>query len=327
MMFEKLEKARLDVAPSKRASGNVLFALHCAAMLILTSCGAFCKWGLFAFFGGWRLLNSGFVMISRSFTSWVWYGDITMRSLFLDMIMRANYKNGVLCGTTIERGQFVSSIRKLAKENNLSVGQVRTGVGRLKKCGELTCQQTRKGTLFTLVNYDNWTGATQQHMPPELGEYDDFQEEATQQRTPNDTPNDTPANIPLTGEIDGFQRMSDTQFDTPNDTQYKESLRKINNPPYNPPRGGRGASGFLNREEAVARIESLTPDEGLQQAAIDWLDMRLANKKRVTERALILTFSKLHKLASSAPEAVQIFEQSTINGWAGIFPVKGGAGR
>lgn len=51
-MFEKPEKARLDVAPSKRASGNVLFASHCTAMLILTSCGAFCKWGLFAFLGG-----------------------------------------------------------------------------------------------------------------------------------------------------------------------------------------------------------------------------------------------------------------------------------
>lgn len=51
-MFSELKKARLDVAPSKRASGNVLFALRCTAMLILTFCGALCKWGLFGFFGG-----------------------------------------------------------------------------------------------------------------------------------------------------------------------------------------------------------------------------------------------------------------------------------
>lgn len=267
-------------------------------------------------------MNSGFVMISRSFTSWVWYGDITMRSLFLDMIMRASFEDNVWRGVVVKRGQFVSSISQLARDNQVSEKKIRTCIARLEKCGELVRRRASSHTLFTLVNYDDLTtrgadrGQTKgrrngkqragetadKHIPSELGKYNDFRGAGADETAGK-------------GQGDGAERG----------TQYKEEIKK-KIPPL-PPRGKQGASAFLNREEAVARIESLTPNEELQQAAIDWLDMRLANKKCLTERALILTFSRLHRLASSAPEAVQIFEQSTINGWAGIFPVKGGAGR
>lgn len=120
--------------------------------------------------------------------------------------------------------------------------------------------------------------------------------------------------------------INSTVNSTINPTDLSKPKTENINPPL-PPKGERQVSGFLNREQAIACIENLTPDKELQQAAIDWLDMRLANKKKLTERALILTFNKLHRLASSAEEAVQIFEQSTINGWTGVFPVKGGAGR
>lgn len=72
------------------------------------------------------------------------------------------------------------------------------------------------------------------------------------------------------------------------------------------------------------------PDEQLNQAFLDYLDMRKKIRKPATERAISLAMNKL-KTLSTLPFsdymdndlAIRILEQSTLNSWQGLFPLKG----
>lgn len=69
-------------------------------------------------------------------------------------------------------------------------------------------------------------------------------------------------------------------------------------------------------------VASLTPSEKLREAISDWIDMRIKNKKPPTEKAIELAYTKVRKMASTEDEAVAIFNQSTLNNWSGVFPIK-----
>lgn len=69
-------------------------------------------------------------------------------------------------------------------------------------------------------------------------------------------------------------------------------------------------------------VSELTPSINLQKAILDWVDMRNKNKKPPTEKAIQLAYAKVKSLASTEDEAVAIFNQSTLNNWSGVFPLK-----
>ena len=100
--------------------------------------------------------NQGWIKLHRKFLKWEWYDDINTSRFFLHCLFRANHKDKKWRGTMIKRGQFISSLSKLAKECGLSVRSVRTCISRLKSTHELTHQTTSKYSLITLVNYDKY---------------------------------------------------------------------------------------------------------------------------------------------------------------------------
>lgn len=70
-------------------------------------------------------------------------------------------------------------------------------------------------------------------------------------------------------------------------------------------------------------------DENLNEAFVDYVKMRKQIKKPMTDRAIELAMSKLKKLAeipfSDAMDndlAVEILNQSVMNSWQGLFPLK-----
>lgn len=55
----------------------------------------------------------------------------------------------------------------------------------------------------------------------------------------------------------------------------------------------------------------------------DFLDMRKKNKKAATDQAIKLLKKKLIEISGGDElTQIKILEQSTINGWAGVFPIK-----
>lgn len=74
-------------------------------------------------------------------------------------------------------------------------------------------------------------------------------------------------------------------------------------------------------------------DEKLNQAFLDFMEMRKKIKKPMTDRAITLAMNKLRDLSTDSSTgsmdndlAIKILEQSTLNCWQGLFPVKGNAG-
>lgn len=70
-------------------------------------------------------------------------------------------------------------------------------------------------------------------------------------------------------------------------------------------------------------------DESLNQAFLDYLEMRKQIKKPMTERAVDLAIKKLYELAAvpfsdsmDNDLAIRILNQSVMNSWQGLFPLK-----
>lgn len=61
----------------------------------------------------------------------------------------------------------------------------------------------------------------------------------------------------------------------------------------------------------------------LNNAIYDLIEARKLLKKAPTERAIELLLNKLEKLSSDPTEQIAIINQSIINGWSGVFPLKG----
>lgn len=99
---------------------------------------------------------SDYIKIKRSILEWEWYKNINTCRLFIHMLLKANWKDGKFQGKTIERGSFISSLKKLAEETQLTENEVRTAIRHLKMTGELTSKAHNKYTIFTVVNYDKY---------------------------------------------------------------------------------------------------------------------------------------------------------------------------
>lgn len=98
--------------------------------------------------------KQGFVKIYRSFIDWEWYDDISTKVLFLHCLLKANHTVNKWHGIEIQRGQFITSIRKLALETGLTGQQVRTSLNKLKSTHELTHETTSQYSIISIKNYN-----------------------------------------------------------------------------------------------------------------------------------------------------------------------------
>ena len=72
-------------------------------------------------------------------------------------------------------------------------------------------------------------------------------------------------------------------------------------------------------------IDEYTENAELRGALRDYVQMRTAIRKKMTNRALELAFKELDKLGSSDWDKIAIVNQSIMNSWQGLFPLKGNA--
>ena len=96
----------------------------------------------------------GWIKIHRSFLDWEWFDKPEMVQLFVYLILKANHDDKEWHGMTIERGQIVTSVAKIAQDTRLSARIVRTCLERLKSTNEVTIETTSKYTIVTVSKYD-----------------------------------------------------------------------------------------------------------------------------------------------------------------------------
>ena len=69
-------------------------------------------------------------------------------------------------------------------------------------------------------------------------------------------------------------------------------------------------------------VEDYTTNAELRTAIYEFIKMRKAIKSPMTDRALKQILNKLNSLASSDSEKVKVLDQSIMNSWRGVFPLR-----
>ncbi|MCM1330431.1 MAG: hypothetical protein NC253_13435 [Ruminococcus sp.] len=103
----------------------------------------------------------GWIKLHRKFLDWQWYGNPTVKSVFLHLLLSANIENKMWQGIEIKRGQVVASLEKISSATGLTVRQVRTALKQLETTQSLTRKAYSKYTVFTILNYDEYQETTQ----------------------------------------------------------------------------------------------------------------------------------------------------------------------
>jgi hypothetical protein len=65
----------------------------------------------------------------------------------------------------------------------------------------------------------------------------------------------------------------------------------------------------------------------LNDAILGFVEYRKGIKNPMTEHAVKLMVAKLYKMTSDVNEQIEILNQSIVNGWKGIFPLKKESGQ
>ena len=65
----------------------------------------------------------------------------------------------------------------------------------------------------------------------------------------------------------------------------------------------------------------------LNDAILSFVEFRKKSKKPMTDKAVELMIKKLNELSNREDEQIAILNQSILNGWTGIYELKGGDGR
>jgi len=98
-------------------------------------------------------MEQGYIKIFRSIIEWEWYSDISTTRLYMHLLLKANYKQKIWRGETIDVGELITSLHNLCVETNLTKQQIRTSFEKLKKTGEITLATNNKFTKIVINNY------------------------------------------------------------------------------------------------------------------------------------------------------------------------------
>lgn len=100
--------------------------------------------------------DNGWIKLHRSILKWEWWDEPNTMRLFIYCLLVANHDEQKWRGTTIPRGAFGTTIRRLAMEAGLTVQQTRTALSNLQSTHEITQQSTHDCTIIIVNNYDNY---------------------------------------------------------------------------------------------------------------------------------------------------------------------------
>ena len=97
---------------------------------------------------------NGWIKVDRSVLEWEWYTDLNTFKLWMHINLICNIvPQKRMLGYTLEPGQVITTLPKLAAETGLTLQEVRTALKHLESSGDITQMVTNK---FRLITLENW---------------------------------------------------------------------------------------------------------------------------------------------------------------------------
>lgn len=225
---------------------------------------------------------TGWVKIHRKFSDWGWRSKPEMVSLFLHILVEANYEDSIWRGITLHRGQCVFGRLTWSKELGISEQTIRTCMERLKSTNEITIESTNKYSIITIVNYE---------------EYQQQEEKLTSKTT---------------SELTNNQQTTNIQSTTPKEDKNlrnKEDIIKEKNT--------KKESSLFTDEEIFT-----LPDWIPKPTWEEFMKIRVKKRAAQTPYALNLLVLQIDKLRKLGHTVQEIIDNSIRNSWVDLFEPK-----
>lgn len=100
--------------------------------------------------------ETGFIKLFRQFQSWQHYQDEKVKSVFLDLLLNANFEDKKWNEILIPRGSIFTSVQSLVESVGLSTKSVRNALEKLVKTDEIIIKSSNKGMLISIKNYEKF---------------------------------------------------------------------------------------------------------------------------------------------------------------------------
>jgi hypothetical protein len=249
-------------------------------------------------------------------------------------LLLANYKDGKARHgyklIDVKRGQHLTSELKLADRWKWSRGKVRRFLDLLSNDDMIhKLVQDRQFIIIEIVNYELYQNVSS------CGTTQDI--DNTNEDGICDTTDDTSNGQRTNNEQTTFEQRTDinnkdNKDNNENNVNKGDDINK-KNPPESPSEGEKKNTHISAPDNNITKtkknnttnfdniIKSYTENLELAKSIIDFIGMRKANKKVMTDKALQLMLGKLSKLASNDTEKIAIVNQSIEYSWLSVFPL------
>ena len=242
-------------------------------------------------------MHDGWIRLYRKLQEcWVWEDKepFDKRSAWIDLLLTANHADAKLLFNgeliTVQRGQILTSVRKLSVKWKWSVNKVYRFLKLLESDKMLQKESNKDRTLLTIVNYSVYQG----------GEY---------------------TNEYTNGNSDGYTDGSTNEYksEAPTDTP-SEHKQECNN--------DKNVKNVNNNMREKKPKKKYYDDPNLDSAFKEFLSMRTKIKKPLaTEKAFSRLKNKLEDLSGGDTDmAIAILNQSVDHCWSDVYGLKNDCG-
>ena len=100
--------------------------------------------------------GESYIKLFRKITEWEHYQDGNTMRLFLHLLLNAVHDRQTVYDVPLLRGQYFTSYRQLQEDLDINVRFITESIRKLKQSGEIETERCRWGTIFTIVNYDDY---------------------------------------------------------------------------------------------------------------------------------------------------------------------------
>ena len=211
----------------------------------------------------------------------------------------------------LQPGQLITGRKIIAEKLTINESKVRRILDNFEDDQQIDRQRSNQNTLVTLVNwekYQNFDQQNDQRMTSRNGKNDTL---VNKSQPENDQQSDQQKDIEKTLKSSDCEVVDD-------ESDQQSDQRATNERPTSDQR----ATTNNNIKNIKNIINIYSENEVLNEALLGFIEHRKGMDKPMTDKGIKLLMEELNKLSSDVNEQIEILNQSIVNGWTRIFPLK-----